>query len=146
MPPAERSGRHPVCAQAWRWYLRSPTHRGPVPSPARSQAMVKKPRTNADNGDIETRRWVEQRGSASDVGRHPLEQLQHFPKHGKLMLVKPVILLPGRAKLETKPCPSGTMTAAKTIGMERVSCRSAATAGLPLARIASGFAWTSSVT
>ena len=46
--------------------------------------MVKKPRTNADNGDIETRRWVEQRGSASDVGRHPLEQLQHFPKHGKL--------------------------------------------------------------
>jgi len=34
------------------------------------------------------------------------------------------------------------MTAAKTIGIERVSCRSAATAGLPLARIRSGFAWT----
>jgi len=30
------------------------------------------------------------------------------------MLVKPVMLLPGRAKLATKPCPSGSMTAAKT--------------------------------
>src|SRR5262249_37571343 len=28
--------------------------------------------------------WVEQRGSASCVGRHPPEQLQHFAEYGKL--------------------------------------------------------------
>src|SRR5262249_45619591 len=54
------------------------------------------------------------------------------------------MLPPGRARLCTKPCPTGSDTLTKTIGMVRVCCRSAATAGVLLARIASGDKPTSS--
>jgi hypothetical protein len=36
--------------------------------------------------------------------------------------VKPVMLPPGFAKLETKPCPMGSATFTNTIGTDRVSC------------------------
>ena len=51
------------------------------------------------------------------------------------MNVKPVMLPPGRAKLATKPCPTGSLTTEKTIGMVRVACFSAAMTGV---RAASG--------
>jgi hypothetical protein len=38
--------------------------------------------------------------------------------------VKPLALPPGRAKLETKPAPTGSTTFANTIGTERVVCSS----------------------
>ena len=48
------------------------------------------------------------------LGAIPLSNSSIFPSTVNSMLVKPVMLLPGRAKLATKPCPSGSMTAAKT--------------------------------
>ena len=57
----------------------------------------------------------------------------HFPIMGKSTNVKPVMLPPGRAKLATKPCPAGSLTTEKTIGMVRVACFSAAMTGVPVA-------------
>ena len=62
----------------------------------------------------------------------------HFPMMGKSKEVKPVMLPPGRAKLETKPCPTGSMVTQKTIGMARVACFSATTGDVPLVTIRSG--------
>src|SRR6516164_6491725 len=50
----------------------------------------------------------------------PLSNSSIFPSTVNSMLVKPVILLPGRAKLETKPCPSGSITAARHISRHAV--------------------------
>ena len=45
------------------------------------------------------------------------------------MKLKPVMLPPGRDRLSTNPKPTGSMTRAKTIGIERVSGFSSATTG-----------------
>ena len=45
--------------------------------------------------------------------------------------MKPVTLPPGRARLSTKPAPTGSATTANTIGTVRVACSNAATAALP---------------
>ena len=52
--------------------------------------------------------------------------------------MKPVTLPPGRGKLATKPLPTGSETAAKTIGMVRVCCSKVAVAGVPCERIEVG--------
>src|SRR2546425_2330816 len=57
---------------------------------------------------------------------------------------KPVTLPPGRGKLATKPEPTGSATVAKTMGMVRVCCRSAAVVGVVLERMRSGCSATSS--
>jgi hypothetical protein len=57
---------------------------------------------------------------------------------------KPVTLPPGRAKLSTKPCATGSVTIANTTGMVLVSRRSAITDGVASARITSGRKATSS--
>ena len=44
---------------------------------------------------------------------------------------KPVTLPPGRARLATKPVPTGSPAAAKTIGMTDVACFTARTAAVP---------------
>jgi hypothetical protein len=41
---------------------------------------------------------------------------------------RPVMLPPGRAKLATKPAPSGSFAAENTIGMTDVACFAAGTA------------------
>ncbi len=58
--------------------------------------------------------------------------------------VKPVVLPPGRARLDTKPAPTGSMTITNTIGTVRVARCSAATAGLALARMTFGASATNS--
>ena len=60
------------------------------------------------------------------------------------MNMKPVMFPPGCAKLETKPCSTGSLTAAITIGMELVACRRAWTTGVVLPMITSGASATSS--
>ena len=55
------------------------------------------------------------------------------------MNVNPVMLPPGRARLATKPRPTGSFTRAQTIGMVLVNFCSAAITGVLLARITSGF-------
>ena len=62
----------------------------------------------------------------------------HLPIIGKSIYEKPVMFPPGRAKLATKPCPAGSFTTEKTIGMLRVASLSAARTGVPVAAITSG--------
>src|SRR5436309_127185 len=50
---------------------------------------------------------------------------------------KPVMLPAGRAKLSTKPLPTGSVTCANTTGILSVACRNAATLGVPDARMMS---------
>ena len=54
------------------------------------------------------------------------------------------MLLPGCGKLATKPLPIGSATSAKTMGMVRVCCSSAAVAGVLCERMRSGCSATSS--
>ena len=57
----------------------------------------------------------------------------------------PVVLPPGRAKLATKPAPTGSITPANTIGTARVACCNAATVGKVVAKRTSGVSATNSV-
>src|SRR5262252_8898769 len=58
--------------------------------------------------------------------------------------VKPVTLPPGRARLWTKPAPTGSATFENTIGMVRVACSSGHIGTLPTDMITSGANATSS--
>src|SRR6516162_10236083 len=58
----------------------------------------------------------------------------HFPANPYSGLVKPVALPPGRARLATKPAPTGSTTCANTIGTVRVACSKGVAAGMPLAK------------
>src|SRR5262249_4227104 len=78
------------------------------------------------------------------LGAISLSISSHFPISGKSMNVKPVMFPPGRARLATKPCPTGSLSIAKTIGVVRVACFSAAITGVLLATIRSGAELTSS--
>ena len=53
-------------------------------------------------------------------------------------------LPPGRARLSTKPAPTGSTTFANTIGTVRVACSNGATIGVPVARMTSGASATNS--
>ena len=54
-------------------------------------------------------------------GAASFRSCSHFPIREYSRLLKPVMLPFGRARLWTKPCPSGSETVANTIGMVRVS-------------------------
>src|SRR5262249_32309925 len=70
-------------------------------------------------------------------GAISLSSSNHFPLKLYSEFIKPVTLPPGRAKLSTKPAPTGSSTPANTIGTLRV-CWSAPTLRVPAARITSG--------
>ena len=70
--------------------------------------------------------------------RDLFEQFQPFPAQAKFELGKPVALPPGRARLATKPAPTGSGTTTNTIGTVRVACSNGATVELPFARMTSG--------
>ena len=59
-------------------------------------------------------------------------------------IVKPVALPPGRARLATKPAPTGSTTCTNTIGTVRVACSNGPTTGRLLARTTSGASATNS--
>ncbi len=61
------------------------------------------------------------------------------------MLVTPVTLPPGRARLATRPDLTGSATLTKTIGIVDVARLAAATAGVPHATMTSTLNRTSSV-
>ena len=68
----------------------------------------------------------------------------HLPPIKNSKEVNPVMFPPGRAKLGTKPCPTGSATFTKTIGIDGVFCAIAASAGVAAATITSGFKSTNS--
>ena len=73
-----------------------------------------------------------------------LSSSSHLPAIVGSETLKPVTLPPGRAKLATKPLPTGSATIAKTMGMVRVCCSSAAVVGVVCERMRSGCSATSS--
>jgi hypothetical protein len=77
-------------------------------------------------------------------GINSLRISTHLPPIEASILVKPVTLPPGRAKLITIPSPIGSETVANTIGMLRVACETPIVAGVLLAKIAFGAVATSS--
>src|SRR5262245_57578851 len=70
------------------------------------------------------------------VGRDLFEQLQPFTADA--------ILPPGRARLSTKPAPTGSGVPVNTIGTVRVACSSDGTTAPPPARMTSGASATNS--
>ena len=65
-------------------------------------------------------------------GAISLSSSSHFPLMRYSKIVKPVALPPGRARLSTKPAPTGSMTTTNTIGTVRVACSSGATVAVPV--------------
>src|ERR1700730_7926375 len=68
----------------------------------------------------------------------------HLPQTAGWLVVKPVMLPPGCAKLALKPLPIGSDTTANTIGIVRVSRVSAPVTDVVTPKIASGRRSTSS--
>src|SRR5262249_60964712 len=62
----------------------------------------------------------------------------HFPLVPYSNVVKPVALPPGRARLSTKPAPTGSATFTNTIGPMRVACSNGPTAGVAAAKMGAG--------
>src|SRR5262245_64475123 len=62
----------------------------------------------------------------------------HFPLILNSNAIKPLALPPGCAKLFTKPAPTGSATAANTIGTVRVACSNGPTVEAPEAKMTSG--------
>src|SRR5215831_4900220 len=72
------------------------------------------------------------------LGFESFSRFIHLPISSGLIKVKPVTLPPGCERLLTKPRLTGSFSNAQTIGIEVVSCKSAAITGVPLARITAG--------
>ena len=89
---------------------------------------------------------VGSRSTAARVmrGATSLSNSSHFAPIAYSKAVNPVVLPPGRAKLSTKPAPTGSMTPPNTIGTVRVACCTVATLKLVSVRMTSGASATSS--
>src|SRR5262249_30321687 len=79
------------------------------------------------------------------LGAISLRSSSHFAAMPYSNKTKPVALPPGRAKLSTKPAPTGSTECANTIGTVRVTDCNAATVGLAVAKMTSGVSETKSV-
>ena len=73
-----------------------------------------------------------------------LSSSSHFPPMLYSKFMKPVALPPGRARLSTKPAPTGSATTGNTIGTVRVACSNGPTVVAPEARMTSGASATNS--
>jgi hypothetical protein len=73
-----------------------------------------------------------------------LSSSSHFPLRLNSKVRKPVALPPGRARLSTKPEPTGSGTSANTIGTLRVACNNGATPEEPAVKMTSGASATNS--
>ena len=84
--------------------------------------------------------WVASRRTATRVtpGAICLSSSSHFPLMLYSKFMKPVALPPGRARLSTKPAPTGSATTGNTIGTVRVACSNGPTVEAPWARMTSG--------
>lgn len=73
-----------------------------------------------------------------------LRSSSHLPLILYSKFIKPVVLPPGRARLSTKPAPTGSETRMNTIGTVRVAFCNASTPNVPAANRTSGASATSS--
>src|SRR5262249_14847537 len=83
---------------------------------------------------------LESRNTATRVrpGAISLSSSNHFPPMPYSVKLNPVALPPGRARLSTKPPPTGSPTFTNTIGTARVASSKGDKLGLPVARMTSG--------
>ena len=72
------------------------------------------------------------------LGAICLSSSSHFPLKPYSNCIKPVALPPGRARLSTKPAPTGSATFTNTTGTVRVACNNGPKAEVPEARMTSG--------
>src|SRR5262249_48683539 len=77
-------------------------------------------------------------------GAISLSSSSHLPLMPNSNIIKPVTLPPGRARLSTKPAPTGSGVPVNTIGTVRVACSSDGTTAPPTARMTSGASATNS--
>jgi len=77
-------------------------------------------------------------------GAISLSNSSHFALIPYSNVVKPVTLPPGRARLATRPVPTGSPAAAKTMGMTDVACMAAAIKLVPAVTMTSTLRWTNS--
>ena len=84
--------------------------------------------------------WVGSRTTATRVtlGAISLSSASHFPLKLYSSVINPVALPPGRARLSTRPAPTGSAMTGNTIGTVRVVCSNGRTVEVPYARITSG--------
>jgi hypothetical protein len=89
---------------------------------------------------------VASRSTAARVmpGTTSLRTSSHFPLTPYSKFVKPVALPPGRARLATKPAPTGSAVCVNTIGTVRVASCNGPMTWPPLARMTSGVSATNS--
>ena len=69
-------------------------------------------------------------GHTGDGGEHVLEELQLFPESSGCRTDCPVMLPPGRARLATRPLPTGSSTPTITMGIVVVASLAASAAGV----------------
>ena len=68
----------------------------------------------------------------AQIGARPRRKSSsRLPARSSPIVASPVVLPPGRAKLATKPVPTGSPAVANTIGITLVDCCNAMTAGVP---------------
>src|SRR5215510_1873942 len=86
------------------------------------------------------RQWRRSRTTATrvTVGANSLRTSSRFATVAYSNGVNPVALPPGRARLFTKPAPTGSGTYTNTMGTVRVACSKGPTVALPGPRITSG--------
>jgi hypothetical protein len=77
-------------------------------------------------------------------GAISLSSSSHFPLMLYSKLINPVAFPPGRAKLATKPPPTGSVTCTNTMGTRRVACSNDLMTVVPWARTTSGSSSTNS--
>jgi hypothetical protein len=65
------------------------------------------------------------------AGETSLRSSNRFGPSSAFWVDKPVMLPPGRARLATRPVPTGSPITAGTIGMTEVACCAAATSAVP---------------
>src|SRR6516162_4400369 len=108
------------------WHFSATASRPPTPALPQSKPRIRGFRPL--DGAIEIGNSRFRLGGGSRQRRVPRLLLLLHIEASRLM--KPVRLPPGRGRLATKPSPTGSDTAPKTIGIVRVSRRSAAVAGV----------------
>ena len=105
------------------------------PAPARPSAAG----TPAHNVGASCASWTPKTQTVGSPRNRVNFSCNHLPTIGGSRLLKPVTLPPGRAILATKPEPTGSEAIAKTMGMVRVCCTSAAVVGVLCDRMRSGW-------
>jgi hypothetical protein len=91
-------------------------------------------RYGLDGGELTgagSQTWIAKDRCSGRIRRNLLQKFQPFSAYTEFELSKAGGVAPGRAKLSTRPVPTGSPATGNTIGIVRVTCRNADTGPLP---------------